>query len=357
MAGNLTVANLFDTAMDATVTGLKASGYATDRPWDTLIPKLRKAVGTTFEAAQHTALDDLRSAVQSAVKSSTTEGVFLAAGSGIPGSGAAKTAAGTEDIQRCAALKMLRHTYYHANRGNHKMWIVSLPESYGQWPDRHLAGPIDQVAVKLGEGSEHFSKEQRKHISEATQRGLAWVHKAQIVLDNLADKSNGLKLLRRWFADEDTTDGQLRNFAATLQAGLKKIAPKMSSGTLIVTDFVPIRHSPDAGDRGFVGSNAFVWADTRDVIYVEQGFFTRDASAVFQKDARHWARIMVHEMTHREAKTEDKRYGWKGVKPARGTFPSANAMVNADSWALFVADAAGAMTKTDLSRALNGTVS
>jgi hypothetical protein len=164
-----------------------------------------------------------------------------------------------------------------------------------------------------------------------------------------------MKLLKRWFADEDITDTQLRTFAAKLKMGLNKIAPKMSTGTLIVTDFVPIRHSPDAGDKGFVESNAFVWADKRDVIYVEQGFFTKDASAIFQKDARHWARIMVHEMTHREAKTEDKRYGWAGIQPKKGSFPAADAMVNADSWALFVANAARAMTKTDLTRALKGT--
>ena len=256
---------------------------------------------------------------------------------------------------RCAALKTLRHTHYHARRGNHKMWIVSLPESYSEWPDRYLAGTTEQLVLKLGDAKEHFSAEERKHMSDATQRGLKWVHKAEIALDDLRDKSMGLTLLKRWFGDETTTDEQLRNFGATLKAGLKKIAPKLSAGTLIVTDFVPIRNSRD--DEGFAGANAFVWADTRDVIYVEKGFFSKDASAVFQKDERHWARIMVHEMTHREAKTDDKRYGWKGINPSKGSFPSADAMVNADSWALFVADAAGAMTRTDRARALNGTVS
>jgi len=352
MASTLTVENLFDTAMDATARGIKAAGFSKSEPWEKLIPRLQKVVGTNFEPAEHTVLDDLRKAVRHAEQKGTDEGAFLASGAGV----ATRTAAlaDSQNVLRCAALKMLRHTHYHARRGNHKMWIVALPESYSQWPDRFLAGSTEQLYVKLGDSKEHFSAGDRKHISDATQRGLKWVHKAQIALDNLGARSSGLALLKRWFADRDTTDEQLRTFAATLKAGLKKIAPKMSAGSLIVTDFVPIRKSAD--DDSFATANAFVWADTRDVVYVEKGFFTKAASAVFQKDERHWARIMVHEMSHREAKTLDKRYGWAGVKPSKGTFPSADAMVNADSWALFVADAAGVMNKTDLSRALNGTV-
>jgi len=354
MVSNLTVANLFDTAMDATVQGLREAGFSNSEPWQTLIPRLKKMVGKTFEPAEYTVLEELRKAITQAEHKGTKEGMFLAAGGGSVKLTNDATIADRRNVLRCAALKLLRHTHYHARRGNHKMWIVSLPESYSQWPDRYLVGTTKQLVARLGEGKEHFSADQRKHMSDATQRGLKWVHKAEIVLDNLRDQSTGLALLKRWFADEDTSDEQARNFGAILRAGLKKIAPKLSAGTLIVTDFVPIRNSPD--DEGFVNANAFVWADTRDVIYVEKGFFTKDAAAVFQKDERHWARIMVHEMTHREAKTVDKRYGWKGVKPAKGSFPSADAMVNADSWALFVADAAGAMRKTDLARALNGTV-
>jgi hypothetical protein len=355
VAGNLTVANLFDTAMDAAETGLKATGFASAKPWDQLIPKLKKVVGTTFDATHRDALDDLRKAVREAGKKGTDEGTFLAAGGGVSAARGAGMA-GTTEVKRCAAIKLLRHTYYHAKRWNHKMWIVSLPTAYSHWPDRHLVGTVAEMVAKLGENTEHFSSEERKHMSDATQRGLAWTLKAQVVLDDVKDKSKGLRLLKRWFADEDATDEQMRNFAATLKAGLKKIATKMSAGSLIVTDFTPIRHSADADDVGFAAANAFVWADKRDIVYIEKGFFTKDASAVFQKDSRHWARVMVHEMAHREGKTDDVRYGWKGVRPVKGTFSSAQAMSNADSWALFVADAAGAMTKTDLARALGGTV-
>src|SRR5215510_1960928 len=115
------VANLFDTAMDALVTGLKTTGFATTEPWNKMISKLKKVVGTTFEASEHTTLDDLRKAVDHAAKNGMKEGTFLAAGGEIAGSSTGATMAATADVQRCAALKMLRHTYYHAKRGNHKM--------------------------------------------------------------------------------------------------------------------------------------------------------------------------------------------------------------------------------------------
>ena len=352
----LKVANLFDNALEATSSGIKSPGFSKSEPWPQLIPKLRKAVGTTFEPAQHRALDDLRKAVQEAELKNESEGRFLAAGAAV-GNGTSITAvASGPEVARSAALKLLRHTYYHARRGNHRMWIVSLPEAYGQWPHNYLKCTTQQLIVRLGEDSERFSAKERADISDATQRGLKWVHAAQILLDDVKAGSRGLRVLRRWFADEDTTDEQLRNFAAnTLQPGLKKIAPKMSVGSLIVTDFVPIRNSTDTGDRKAANSNAFVTADTRDVIYIEKPFFTHSAKSVFQKDERHWARIMVHEMTHREAKTKDNRYGWAGIEPKKGTFSSAAAMNNADSWALFAANAAGAMSKTDISRSMKGT--
>lgn len=352
----LTVANLFDNAYEATAAGMKSADFSAAEPWAKLIPKLRKVVGDTFDPAEHLALDELRKAVKEAGKKKVAEGAFLAQGAGLANGATAALPSGLE-ISRSAALKLLRHTYYHARRSNHKMWIVSLPDSFSEWP-HNFKCTAQQLVLKLGANSERFSATEREHISNATQNGLKWVHKALIVLDDVAAGSRGLKLLKRWFADSDTTDEQLRSFASgTLAAGLKKVAPKMSAGSLIVTDFVPIRNSSDAGDQKIAGSNAFVWADKRDVIYIEKPFFSHNATAVFQKDARHWARIMVHEMTHREAKTKDNRYGWAGIKPEKGTFSAAAAMDNADSWALFVANAAGAMSKSDIARSMKGTVS
>jgi len=353
---NLTVENLFDTAYAATVSGIKDMGYAADEPWVKLLPGLRKVVGDLhFDESGETSLKSLRAAVKMAATKGTAEGKFLASGAGLAMKTPAATAVNGNASQRCAALKTLCHTYFLRKRGSQKIWIVSLPKSYSEWPDRYFKCTYGELLTRLDESNEQFSESDRKHIADATQTGLKWVLKAQVVLDDLGPKSKGLKLLKRWFADEDTTEQQLNAFSATLKAGLKKIAPKLSGGSLMITDFVPIRHSADPGDAGFLQANAFVWADTRDVVYVEPAFFVKSASNVFLKDARHWARIMVHEMTHRESKTLDKRYGWKGIRPSRASFPHGDAIVNADSWAIFVADAAGAMSASDQKRALDGT--
>jgi hypothetical protein len=239
-------------------------------------------------------------------------------------------------------------------RGNQKVWIVSLPKSYNTWSDRYLnCGPVELIS-RMDAGDEQFDADQRGHISNAAQTGLSWTLKAQTVLTNVKAGSTGLTLLRRWFGDETTTDDQLRAFAPKLLDGLKKIAFKLSAGSLVVTDFVPIRASTDANDMKMSGSNAFVGPDNQDTVYIEPPFFARNANNVFQSDAQHWARIMVHELSHREAKTKDKRYGWNGIRPATSTLPHTNAIVNADSWAIFVADAAGAMSAGDRTRALDG---
>jgi hypothetical protein len=164
-----------------------------------------------------------------------------------------------------------------------------------------------------------------------------------------------MTLLKRWFGSGTTTEAELTTFAEKMRADLRKIANKLNGGTAVVTDFVPIRTSPDVNDIKARRANAFVvGSETQDVIYVEEGFFSTGARNVFQNQGHHWARIMVHEMTHREAATLDKRYGWAGIGPSTGKISPADAMVNADSWAIFVADAAGAMTDADIARATNG---
>jgi hypothetical protein len=353
----LTRANLFDSAFDATSAGIKRAGFAATGPWDKLVPKLREVVGDAgFKRTGHQALTKLREEVEAAAKKKVDEGAFLAAGAGIDTTGPGNAMATAEEVSRAAALKLLRHTHYRARRHNHRMWIVSLPESYTHWPHKHFVGSKVQLVTKLAAGNPRFSEGDIKKMADATQRGLRWVHSAMVVIDDLADGRRAMRLLKRWFADETTTAEELRTFAkGDLRAGLKKIAARMSSGSMIVTDFVPIRASNDADDMSFAGANAFVWADKVDAVYIEKPFFQHSASSVFQKDERHWSRIMVHEMSHRAIGTKDHRYGWAGIRPQAGVITGAQARENADSWALFVANAAGAMSKSDVKRALDGT--
>jgi allantoicase len=88
-----------------------------------------------------------------------------------------------------------------------------------------------------------------------------------------------------------------------------------------------------------------------DVIYVEAAFFSdRDMF----KDLKNWTRIVVHELSHREAKTEDHRYRHNraGLKPDAGDarFTAAKAIANADSWAMFCMDCAGEMASGDYAK-------
>jgi hypothetical protein len=354
MATQLRKSNLFESAYKATAEAVAAKSYTRLDPWTMLMPRLATLCGPAFDMTQAAALDTLRQyASERAVKAGSA-GKFLLSASNVEGDHVTPNA---EQTARVAALELLCHTYFHSTKGQEAVWIVSIPDHYTTWPHLDLAGKtVAGILASLnGGGSEKFSLTARRHIASAAQTGLAWTLKALVVLDDMKAGSRAMTLLRYWFGNDSSTEAELTTFANTLRAGLRKIAAKLNGGTTVVTDFVPIRTSADVNDKKARGSNAFVvGSEKQDVIYIEQGFFSKNAGNVFQNDASHWARIMVHEMTHREAATLDKRYGWAGIAPSTGKISPADAMVNADNWAIFVADAAGAMTATDIARATNG---
>jgi len=354
MASQLLKSHLFEAAYKATADGVKAKGFARSDPWTMLMPRLATLCGAAFEMTHMEALETLRKHASERAIKAGSHGKFLLTAGAVEGEHSTPNA---EQTARIAALELLRHTYFHSTKGQEAVWIVSIPNKYTTWPHLQLAGKtVASILASLDDsGTEKFSVTDRRNIASAAQTGLAWTLKALVVLDGLKTGSATMALLRYWFGNAATTDADLASFAETLRAGLRKIAAKLNGGTAIVTDFVPIRTSADVTDVKARGANAFVvGAETQDVIYIEQGFFSKTAGNVFQNDARHWARIMVHEMSHREGATVDKRYGWAGIAPSTGKMTPADAMVNADSWAIFVADAAGAMTATDIARATNG---
>ncbi len=355
MPSQLTKLNLFEAVYNATSEGVKSKGYAKLDPWIVLIPKLGTLCDTTFEATHASSLEDLRNATKTHSGKAGSYGAFLLSSSGL--SATSTTAPTEEQTKRIAALELLSHTYFHSTKGKEAVWIVSVPKHYTAWPHVELANkPIGTILATLDiGGDEKFSFADRRHIATAAQTGLAWTQKALIALDNVKSGSSTMEKLKRWFGNGSTTEVELTNFADTLRPALRKIAVKLNGGTVIVTDLVAIRTSANVNDIKARRSNAFVAkAEKQDVIYIEEGFFTPSARNVFQSSAGHWARIMVHEMTHREGGTVDKRYGWAGIGPSTGKISPTDAMVNADSWAIFVADAAEAMSKTDIERATNG---
>jgi len=354
MPSQLLKPHLFQSAYKATADGVNAKGFARSDPWAMLMPRLATLCGAAFEMTHGEALEMLRKHASERALKAGSHGKFLLTASALGGDHSTPSA---EQTARIAALDLLCHTYCHSTKGQEAVWIVSIPSHYITWPHLQLAGKtVAGILASIdGSGTEKFSLTNRRNIASAAQTGLAWTLKALVVLDDLKAGSTAMARLRYWFGNAATTDAELASFADTLRAGLRKIAAKLNGGTAVVTDFVPIRTSPDVKDIKARSANAFVvGSEAQDVIYIEQGFFSQNARNVFQNDARHWARIMVHEMTHREGATLDKRYGWAGISPSTGKITPADAMVNADNWAIFVADAAGAMTATDIARATNG---
>ena len=95
-----------------------------------------------------------------------------------------------------------------------------------------------------------------------------------------------------------------------------------------------------------------------DVVYVESAFFDDLAGNVLRGQAN-WTRILVHELSHLVCGTHDVndghvRYAWSGIGPHAG-YPGTATIRNADNWAFFAADCAGALTVGQRETALSKT--
>ena len=330
-----------------TVEALKSKDFGTTGDWKSIVADARKLVSPEgFNASHADVPDKIRKVVAQGRKSGTSAANAILTGAGVtslPTNLGGNMPVGTG--KRVAALAMLQNLYLLKKFGSHKLWIVSLPGTYRGWPQDDLTGSFTGIFDKLNDESTRFSPEDRKNLSLCTQEALKWVHKTMIVT-GAPKKTKHLEILARWFADVDTTDAQLLAAAATLNAGFKKIAGVLKSGGLILTD-----NPCDRGKNDLEDSEAYVWYDTLDVVYIEKSFFGNDQML---RGLTHWTRILVHEMTHREAKTVDVpgRYAWGGIKPRAASFAHAAAITNADSWAFFCADCAGALTDANRAAAL-----
>jgi Lysine-specific metallo-endopeptidase len=337
------------------------------KDWTKLVETLRKLAtdsGPSDSGAD--ALTDLRKRVlegpgNGILKgnkkvSDEAEGILYATGDYDPSKPTVVSGVNGATRDKAATLKLLRHLYFLRKRGSHKVWICSLPDGLKGWPSTQLAGAdISKLKACLIDTSQRFSDEDKKHLSNATQEAMKWVHKAMITLTTAAKASGGKTsksgtaaraIVKRWFDDGAVTAKQLDAFIGEMSAGFKKIATKLNGGQLVLTD-----HPEYRGDK-LENSEAFVWQlayrEKLEVVYIEKAFF---GSNNVLKGLNNWARILVHELTHLDVGTQDKAYAWEGIKPGGG-FPFADAKVNAESWAFFCADAAGALSESDRGTAL-----
>jgi hypothetical protein len=335
--------DLYSSRHAALLEALKSRDFASADDWGPTIDTARGAVVQNgFDVGKYSACESIRKIVAKRLKAKTKPAATVLAGAG--GTPAASGDAPLSDSlsKRVAAIESLRHLWLLKKSGSHQLWVLSLPMQYGDWPEAELAGkPFDSVATKLNDENTRFGTSDRKHLSQATQHGLKWIHKAMIVA-GAPGKAKNKTILKRWFADANTTDDDLNEAAKTLANGLLKMSATIKSTFLLMTD-MPM----DRNNAAEANTNAFVFKDEHiNVIYVERAFFRNTDT---WKDLKNWTRIVVHELSHRDAKTEDHRYRHNpaGLKPSVANFSHAKAINNADSWAIFCMDCAGEMTSED----------
>jgi len=172
-------------------------------------------------------------------------------------------------------------------------------------------------------------------------------------------KVDAVDVVRTWFGDGTISDADLVAHAAALRTGFNTMTSALNRNQVVLTDFVPLRGAASGtSEHGFLHSEAFVFGlagrERLDVIYVEEEFFGTNNVLAGQNN---WARILVHEMSHMCVGTVDvaagtrKRYAWYGIKPSIN-FPTSAALTNAENWAFFAADCAGALSPGEKARAL-----
>ncbi len=272
---------------------------------------------------------------------------------GVPASGAATDGA----VKMAASLKMLRHLYLAGARGAQQVWVVSTPSSYAKFASDELLdvkSDATKIKAKLADIAEQFSEETKSRLGEAMQLGLSWCESAKVVLAGAASTPASRAIIDRWFAASDTPAQDVEKTIATLLAGFKKIATALNHNLVIVTDMPMYRSDATKNTvEAFVRRQDGKHERPR-TIYVEKALFENYDVSVLNDMKKNWARVLVHECTHTECQTQDKGYAYKGIGP--GTkITAANAAINADSWAFFAADCAGALTDGERLRALGGT--
>ena len=352
-----------------------ASGDSFDADWQAIVAQLAQLMGPDgFDVARADALDELRRRAThgaDATRVDEAEGLLRAIGPTTDGGLVADAARG-----RAAALKLLRHVYLESRSGSRGVWIVALPSEFTDWPSSQFADTAANVAGArqlLAGRREHFDGAQRRWLGAATLQGLAWCQRAAMVLadarrargdasaERAGARTQARALVRRWFAEPGLTEAALDKLVATLARGFKDIVAALNRGRFVITDWVPLRAASTGLEAEFLRTEAFAFrarSEGMDVVYVEGAFFDDIAGNVLRGQAN-WTRILVHELSHLVCGTHDvnngqTRYAWSGIGPHAGN-PSGDTIRNADNWAFFAADCAGALTPGQRATALRTT--
>ncbi|GGF50082.1 hypothetical protein GCM10011611_65620 [Aliidongia dinghuensis] len=244
--------------------------------------------------------------------------------------------------ERAATLKMLWHLYLTSERGGQNLWVYSPPVAYKQWVYDEIAGERSTYEPKLEKTSEVYTEHERRIMSTALAQALRSANNAVSKLGSANTAT--LDIVRRWFADENTTDAQVKTAVRKLLSGFKKIAAVCNSNHLVFSDEPIDRSGGGWKDYAFVDPT-----ETLNVVY-PQGAFLKAAGST----GRVWICVetIVHELSHRVVHTDDFAYDNSGLGPSKDAVTFSHAIRNADSWGYFCVDLAGMLAKTDRNRVL-----
>ena len=352
---NLKFRSEYDAARDTL-----AAVEAFEPGWRGLVEDLARLMGLDgFDIDRADALDELRRRAThggEATRVDEADGLLRAAAPAGEGSLVSEDAR-----RRAAALKLLRHIHLEGRSGNRGVWIVALPVAFTNWPSQQFtdeAANAAGVRQLLGGRGEHFDVRQRRHLGAATAQALGWCQRAAMVLADArrargpasSQRDDARALVRRWFVEAGADEAHVDRVVGDLARGFKDIVATLNRGRFVITDWVPFRAATGAVESEFLRTEAFAFrarSEGMDVVYVESAFFKPLAGNVLRGQAN-WSRILVHELSHLVCGTHDvndgqSRYAWSGIGPHAG-YPSAETTRNADNWAFFAADCAGALT-------------
>lgn len=245
---------------------------------------------------------------------------------------------------RAALIKLLRHFYFLEVRGNQSIWVVDHPIKFNRWCyDEFNSQTEDKVKTLLESEHETFGDRQRRTMSTSLQLARKWSMDVQAKLGRMDDTTKGK--VKRWFLASNASDDDIKKAAATLSDGFKKISGVCNSTTVIFSDR-PAKRSGGGFDTTFASVNS---GDVMPVIYIFR-LFLREGKKARGEIGLLWlcALTLIHELSHKLAKTKDISYDDQGLKPGGVSLRVADAIRNADSWGYFAADMVGALEKSKL---------
>lgn len=256
---------------------------------------------------------------------------------------------GADAVKKVAAMKFLRHLHMMRKSGSQEVWVYASPKAYTNytWDEIATAGAsTTALQARLNQKDEVFSFQIKSRLAEATREGMVWVSKTLILLALAkSGKARAKSMVDRWFAPA-TAD-----YAAAVEKltnGFKAIQNTLSANNVVITD-----HPPDRSVANT--TEAYVYSSLRPrAIYIEKALMKNYDISVLHDMKKNWTRVIVHECSHLDVATDDDGgYAYRGIKPEKIT--AALAIKNADNWAFFAADCAGALTNGERLRALEGT--